>query len=162
MHGVQVSDLHKPCTYALHHFPTCLQAFPPVGLPFKEVPRVQSVGAEFEEAAELAGWGGGPEGEFLHQGGLLVGDEGFELGVEGGKVRVGGDGVEGGVIAVVALVFPDVDYLNHQQLLPVHARHVPPPYQRYHNPLLPFSNCRPGGHGFLPGWPSGDTSHPPA
>lgn len=29
--------------------------------------------------------------------------------VEGGEVGVAGDGVEGGVVAVVALIFPDVD-----------------------------------------------------
>lgn len=38
-----------------------------------------------------------------------MGYEGFEFAVEGGEVGVGGDGVEGGVVAVVALVFPDVD-----------------------------------------------------
>jgi len=39
-----------------------------------------------------------------------VGYEGFQLGVEGGEVGVMLDGVEGGVVAVVALVFPYVDY----------------------------------------------------
>ena len=39
-----------------------------------------------------------------------MGDEGFEAAVEGGEVGVGGDAVEGGVVAVVALVFPYVDY----------------------------------------------------
>lgn len=34
----------------------------------------------------------------------------FELVVEGDEVRVGGDAVEGGVVALVALVFPYVDY----------------------------------------------------
>lgn len=29
---------------------------------------MKGVGAEFEEATELAGWRGGPEGEFLHEG----------------------------------------------------------------------------------------------
>ena len=77
--------------------------------PFEEIAWVEGVGAEFEEAAELAGWGGGPEGEFLHEGGVFGGDELFELVVEGDEVWVGGDAVEGGVVALVALVFPYVD-----------------------------------------------------
>ena len=70
---------------------------------------MEGVGAEFEEAAEVARGGGGPEGEFLHEGGFFVGDEGFEFAVEGGEVGVVLDGVEGGVVAVVSLVFPYVD-----------------------------------------------------
>ena len=69
---------------------------------------MEGVGAEFEKATELAGRGGGPEREFLHEGGLLVSYELLELVVEGGKVGVGGDAMEGGVVAVVALVFPYV------------------------------------------------------
>ena len=38
-----------------------------------------------------------------------MGYEGFQLVVEGREVGVRGDGVEGGVVAVVALVFPYVD-----------------------------------------------------
>lgn len=34
----------------------------------------------------------------------------FELPVEGWEVRMGGDGVEGGMVALVALILPDVDY----------------------------------------------------
>ena len=71
---------------------------------------MQGVGAEFEDAAEPA-WGrGGPEGEFLHQRCVLGRDEGFEMSVEGREVRVGCYGVEGGVVALVALVLPDVNY----------------------------------------------------
>ena len=50
-----------------------------------------------------------------------MGDEGFELGVEGREIRMGGNGVEGGVVAVIALVFPDVYYDGYQ--LPI-ARQV--------------------------------------
>ena len=73
---------------------------------------MEGVGAEFEQAAELAGRSGGPEGEFLHQGGLFVVDEGLEVGVEGGEFRVGCDGVEGGMVALVALVFPDMNWMG--------------------------------------------------
>lgn len=70
---------------------------------------MQGVGAEFEDAAELAGGGGGPEGEFLHERGAFGFDEGFEFLVEGGEVGVVGDAVEGVVVPVIALVFPDVN-----------------------------------------------------
>lgn len=71
---------------------------------------MEGVGTEFEDAAEGAGRGGGPEGEFLHERGAFGGYKRFELVVEVGKFRVRGDGVEGGVVAVVALVFPYVYY----------------------------------------------------
>ena len=38
-----------------------------------------------------------------------MGDEGFEALVEGGEIRMSCYGVEGGVIAVIALILPDVD-----------------------------------------------------
>ena len=40
---------------------------------------------------------------------MLVGDEGFELFVKGREIGVRGDAVEGGVVAVVALVLPYMD-----------------------------------------------------
>ena len=110
MHGVQIAHLHEPGSHPFHHFFSCVQASPPVGFPFEEVAWVEGVGAEFEEAAELARRGGGPEGEFLHEGGLFVGYELLELGIEGGEVGVVSNGVEGGVVAVVALVFPYMDF----------------------------------------------------
>jgi len=78
--------------------------------PIKQVARVQGVRAEFEDAAEGAGRGGGPEGEFLHKGCSLCCYERFELVVKIGKFWVRGDRVKGGLIAMVALIFPDVDY----------------------------------------------------
>ena len=80
-----------------------------MGFPLEKVTWVEGVGAKFEEAAELAGCGGGPEGEFLHQGGVLGRDESLEVFVECRELWVGGDRVKGCVIALVALVFPDVD-----------------------------------------------------
>jgi hypothetical protein len=81
-----------------------------MSLPFQKVTRMEGVGAELEETTETARWGGGPEGEFLHERCLFGVDEGFEMFVEGGEFGVIGDAVEGGMVAVVALVFPDVDY----------------------------------------------------
>ena len=37
-----------------------------MGFPFEEIARVEGVGAEFEEAAQLAWRRSGPEGKFLH------------------------------------------------------------------------------------------------
>ena len=37
-----------------------------MGLPFEKIAGVQGVRAEFEDATEGSGRGGGPEGEFLH------------------------------------------------------------------------------------------------
>ena len=71
---------------------------------------MQRVGAQLEEAAELARRRRRPEGEFLHQRGVLGVDKGLEGFVERGEFGMRGDVVEGGVVAVVALVFPDVDW----------------------------------------------------
>ena len=76
--------------------------------PFEQVTWVQSVGTKFEDAAELAGSGGGPERELLHEGGAFGGYELFKFVVKFGKVGVRGDGVERVVVAVIALIFPDV------------------------------------------------------
>ena len=70
---------------------------------------MQGVRAEFEEPAELPRRGRWPEGKFLHERRLFVCYEFFEMGVKGGKVGMGGNGMEGGMIAVVALILPDVD-----------------------------------------------------
>jgi len=45
----------------------------------------------------------------LHEGGAFAVDEGFEFLVEGGEVGVVVDGVKGVVVAMIALVFPDMD-----------------------------------------------------
>ena len=111
MHSVQIPDLHEPRAHALHHLLPRFETLAPVRFPLEEVAGVEGVGTEFEEAAELAGWGGGPKGEFLHEGGVFGGYEAFKLVVEGRKFRVGGDAVEGGVISLVALVFPYVHYI---------------------------------------------------
>jgi len=66
MHRIQLSNLHEPGTYTLHYFSPGFEASAPVGFPFEEIAWVEGVGAEFEDAAELAGGGGGPEGKFLH------------------------------------------------------------------------------------------------
>ena len=45
----------------------------------------------------------------MHERGVLGCYEGFEFLVESGEVGVVGNGVEGVVVSVVSLVFPDVD-----------------------------------------------------
>lgn len=117
MHCVQIPNLYEPCTDSLHHFSSCLQSLPPVGFPFQEIAWVQGVGAKFEKTAEGARWCGGPEGELLHQRCLFRSDELFETLVEGGEVGMGGNRVKGGVVALVALVFPDVDYCQRRNVL---------------------------------------------
>lgn len=80
-----------------------------MSLPIEKISGVESVGAQLKEATELSRGGGGPEREFLHKRGLLLCDQGFEFFVKGRKVRVRGDAVERGVVAIVALIFPNVD-----------------------------------------------------
>lgn len=55
---------------------------------------MESVGAELEDAAKLAGWGGWPEGELLHQGDFLGFDELLEVVVEFRKFGVVLNGVQ--------------------------------------------------------------------
>lgn len=108
MHRIQLTNLYKPRTDALHDLSTGLEPTPPMRLPFEQVARVQSVGAEFEEAAQRARGRGRPEGEFLHERGAFAVDQGLELLVEGGEVGVVLDVVQRAVVARVALVLPDV------------------------------------------------------
>lgn len=110
VHSIEVADLHEPRAHALHHLPAGLQPPTPVCLPLEEVSGVQCVRSQFEKAAQLAGRGGGPETEFLHQGRLLLFDQRSELAVEFGVLGVLRDGVQGTVVAGVTLVLPDVDW----------------------------------------------------
>jgi hypothetical protein len=71
---------------------------------------VQRVRAQLEEAAQLARRRRRPEAELLHERRALAADQAAQLLVEVGELRVARDGVERGVEALVALVFPDVDY----------------------------------------------------
>jgi hypothetical protein len=109
MDGIEVADLHEPGADAFHHLPACLQALAPVRLPLEEVSREERVGAQLEEPAELARGGRGPEREFLHKRRIFRDDELLEFLVECREVGVPGDVVERGMVAVVPLIFPDVD-----------------------------------------------------
>ena len=71
---------------------------------------MKGVGTQFEDAAQLTRWGGRPEREFLHQRGALGVDEGFDLLIKGREFGVMVNSVQGVVVTVVALVFPDMDY----------------------------------------------------
>lgn len=112
MHGVQVTDLDKPCPNAFHNFAASLEATTPVCLPFKQISGVQSVGTKFEKPAQSSGRSGGPEGELLHQRRFLALDQALQLPVECGKLGVAGNIVKGGMVTLVSLIFPDVDYCH--------------------------------------------------
>ena len=88
VHGVQITNLHEPCTHTFHHLAAGLETVAPVALPFKEVPGVKSVRSELEETTKTAGRSRGPEGEFLHQRRLLALDERLQLAIEFGKFWV--------------------------------------------------------------------------
>ena len=78
--------------------------------PFEKVSRMEGVRAELKETTEFPRRCSRPEGEFLHEGRLFVSYQLFEVGIKGRKLRMRGDGVEGCVIAMVSLVFPDMNY----------------------------------------------------
>ena len=107
--GVQRADLGKPCSNALHDVSSRLEARTPVRLPLQQVAGVERVRAQLEDAAEVARWGRGPEGELLHQVGAAAGEEPWEGRSKFLVVgRVGGEVVKGVVVASIALVFPYV------------------------------------------------------
>lgn len=109
MHGIQVTNLDEPSSDTLHNLTASLETLAPVCLPFQQVAWVQSVGAKFEDAAELAWWRGWPKGELLHERNLLAVDELLEAFVEWWKLWVCRNGVQRLMVAVVLLVLPDVD-----------------------------------------------------
>ena len=78
---------------------------------------MQSVGAKLEEATKFSRRCGWPEGEFLHEGRLFVGYQLFEVGIECRKFRVGSDGVERCMVAVISLILPNVDCSRYQSNL---------------------------------------------
>ena len=73
---------------------------------------MKSIGAEFEETAKAARRCRRPEGEFLHQRSLLVGDQGFEGAVEFREVGMAGNTVKRSMITVIALILPDMDLIK--------------------------------------------------
>lgn len=107
---VEVADLHEPGADALHNLTTSLEATSPVGLPLQEVAGVQGIGSELKHAAELSGRCRGPEGELLHEGGILALDQGSKLLFEGGVLGMGRDEVSRLVISLISLIFPNVDW----------------------------------------------------
>lgn len=110
VYRVKVANLHEPGTHAFHDLTSGLEAPTPMCLPLEQITWVQRVRAELKEAAELAGRGGRPEGEFLHQGRVFRLDQAAQLAVEGGVFGVLGDRVQGGMVALVTLVLPNVNY----------------------------------------------------
>ena len=88
MHRVEVSDLDEPGSDSFHDLASGLEATAPMCLPLEKVTGVEGVRSEFKHTAEAARRGGGPEGELLHQGRVLADDEGLEVVVECGELRV--------------------------------------------------------------------------
>lgn len=89
-------------------------------------------------------------------------DQLFQLAVELWEVRVGGDGVKGGVVPVVTLVLPDVDWKYFPSVkargqkgmrLQASGRYART-HRRYHNRLLLSSSFQPDSHGSVRSWPS--------
>jgi len=88
-----------------------------------------------------------------------VGYEFFEGGIEGGEGGVVLDGVEGGVVAVVALVFPYVHFMVSRSPVNCEGGGY---YQMYRNLQPRSSSSQPGVRGspvWLQPW---DTNPPPA
>ena len=108
MHCVEVADLHKPGADALHNLAPSAKPAAPLLLPLEQVARVQVVGAQLKHPTEAARRARRPKAEFLHQRRALALDERSEPPFKGHEVRVPRDGVERFVVAVIALVLPDV------------------------------------------------------
>lgn len=110
MDGVELADLHEPGAHALHDLAAGLEALAPVRLPFQQVARVQRVRAELEEPAELPRRRGRPEAELLHERDVFGRNERFERQLEGRVVGMSRDSMQGIVVAVIALILPDVHW----------------------------------------------------
>jgi len=107
---VEVANLHEPGADTLHDLTTSLETTSPVGLPLKQVAGVQGIRSELKHAAELSGRGRGPEGELLHERGILAFDQGSKLLFESGVLGVGRDEVSRFVVSLISLIFPNVDW----------------------------------------------------
>lgn len=110
VNSVQIADLHKPRTHALHDLSAGLEAPAPMCLPLEEVSGVKLVRPQLEEPTQLSWRRSGPEAKLLHQGCLFLVDQGTQLAVKVRKFRVLRNRVQRAVIPLVALVLPDVNY----------------------------------------------------
>lgn len=70
---------------------------------------MQGIGPKLEQSAEATRRGGRPERELLHERSLLALDQALELAVKVAEFGVLRDIVQRGVVALVALVFPNVN-----------------------------------------------------
>jgi len=114
VHSVQLPNLYEPRPDAFHDFSAGLQPSPPVSLPFEQVARMKSVRSQFEETPELAWRCGGPERKFLHQRSLFGIDEGLELRFVCRVLGMMVSSVQGRMIAMVSLVFPNMNCTSDQ------------------------------------------------
>lgn len=71
---------------------------------------MELVRPQLEEPTQLSRRRSGPKAKLLHQGCLFLVDQGTQLAVKVGKLRVLRNCVQRAMIAFVALVLPDVDY----------------------------------------------------
>lgn len=109
VHRVQITNLDKPSTNPFHDLAARFEATAPMSLPLQEISGVKSVGSKLEDTAEATRRGRWPERKLLHEGRLLAMDQGFELPVKLGEFWELRDGMERGVVACVALIFPYVN-----------------------------------------------------
>ena len=109
VHRVEVANLHKPSSDTLHHLATSLEAASPVSLPLKEIARAERVRAQLKEATKLAGWRSWPERKLLHERAVFAADKRSKLLLEGRVFGVLRDAVQRCVVALVPLIFPDMD-----------------------------------------------------
>lgn len=75
---------------------------------------MESVRTQLKDTAQLARSSGWPERELLHQRSLLGVDKRLELAVEFGELGMVLDIVQRLMVALVALVLPDVHYIKNQ------------------------------------------------
>lgn len=107
--SVQIAHLHEPRADALHDFSSGLEAPTPMRFPLEKVAGLKLIRPQLEEAAQLPRRRSGPEAEFLHQRRLLFVDQRPQLAVKVGEFGVLRNGVQGTMIARIALVLPDMD-----------------------------------------------------
>ena len=79
MHRVQLANLHEPRPDPFHHLASSFEPSAPVCLPFEQVAGMQGIRTKLEEASKVPRRRCGPEGEFLHQGGIFMSDQALQL-----------------------------------------------------------------------------------
>lgn len=110
VYSVQIANLYKPRTHALHDFSASLEAPAPVRLPLEEIAGLKLVRPQLKKPAQLPRRCSGPEAELLHQGRLFLVNQGTQLAVKFRKIGVLRNCVQRAMVTFVALVLPDMNY----------------------------------------------------